>query len=138
MPQRVFPSRLDEIPAIEAAIQADLEAVAFPERAVFAIRLTIAEALANAVRHGNQSDPGKNVTATWDITAEKFTLSVEDEGPGFDPDAVPDCTLCENLTIPSGRGVMLMRAYMTEVNFNQRGNRVTLVKRADCPLPDDA
>ncbi|MCL4211472.1 MAG: ATP-binding protein [Phycisphaerales bacterium] len=49
-----------------------------------------------------------------------------DEGSGFVPDAVPDPTLDENIVIPSGRGLMLMRAYMSEVCYNDRGNRVYL------------
>ncbi len=136
MPQRVFPSRLDEIPAVESAILDDVNAAGFSDKAVFAIRLSMAEALANAVRHGNGGDPSKHVTVEWDATPDKFTVSVEDEGPGFDPDEVPDPTLEENLVVPSGRGVMLMRAYMTDVSFNDSGNRVTLVKTKGCPLPE--
>ncbi len=136
MPQRVFPSRLDEVPAVEAAILADVDTAGFAEKSVFAIRLAMAEALANAVRHGNGGDESKQVKVEWDVTPGRFEVTVEDEGEGFDPDAVPDPTLEENLTIPSGRGVMLMRAYMTEVSFNERGNRVTLVKTVECPLPD--
>lgn len=136
MPQRVFPSRLDEIPAVERAILDDVAAAGFSEKATFAIRLAMAEALANAVRHGNDNDETKTVTVDWDVTPDKFTVSVKDQGPGFDPDDVPDPTLEENLVIPSGRGVMLMRAYMTDVSFNASGNRVTLVKTTDCPLPE--
>ena len=54
-------------------------------------------------------------------------IVVDDHGPGFDPDNIPDCTLPENIEKACGRGVMLMRAYMTSVEFNDKGNKVTLV-----------
>jgi serine/threonine-protein kinase RsbW len=58
-----------------------------------------------------------------------LSVEIEDRGPGFDPGAVPDPTLEQNLEIPSGRGLMLMRAYMTSVTFNPAGNRVRLLYR---------
>ncbi|MFA7238304.1 MAG: ATP-binding protein, partial [Phycisphaeraceae bacterium] len=59
-----------------------------------------------------------------------------DEGPGFTPEGVPDPTRGENLERPSGRGVMLMKAYMTKVSFSPSGNRVTMIKRKSCHLPN--
>jgi serine/threonine-protein kinase RsbW len=60
---------------------------------------------------------------------DEMRIEVEDEGSGFDPSAVPDCTLEDRLDVPSGRGVMLMRSFMTSVAFNARGNRVTMEKK---------
>ena len=51
------------------------------------------------------------------------------EGPGFDPSAVPDCRLDERLDAPGGRGVMLMRNFMTRIEYNTRGNRVLMEKQ---------
>lgn len=107
----------------------------FPDAAVFAIQLSLDEAFCNAIRHGNQGDPRKVVTVSYDVTDEAATISVTDQGPGFDPDGVPDPTLEENLTRPSGRGVMLMRQYMTDVKFSQGGRTVTMIKRRDCRKP---
>jgi serine/threonine-protein kinase RsbW len=56
---------------------------------------------------------------------------VEDEGDGFDPAQVPDCTLEERLDVPSGRGVMLMRSFMTRIEYNAKGNAVVLEKRRE-------
>ena len=61
-------------------------------------------------------------------TPDCLTIVVGDEGDGFDPDALPDPLAGENLLRGSGRGVMLMRAYMDKVTFNRRGNRVSMVK----------
>jgi serine/threonine-protein kinase RsbW len=71
----------------------------------------------------------------YTVSPSGVTISVADEGLGFDPGKVADPTLDENLDQPHGRGLMLMKAYMTEVSFNRRGNRVTMSKRSDCPLP---
>jgi len=131
----VFPSKLSEVPAAQQAILDAAEAAGFAEQSLFAIRLALDEALTNAVRHGNGSDPTKNVTVEFGADASRLTVSIEDEGPGFKPDDIPDPTAEENLCRPHGRGVMLMKAYMSEVSFNARGNRVTLIKEQDCPLP---
>jgi serine/threonine-protein kinase RsbW len=60
---------------------------------------------------------------------EAILIEVEDEGPGFDPSKVPDPTLPENVARCGGRGLLLMRHYMTWVRYSGRGNRVTLCKR---------
>ena len=65
------------------------------------------------------------------ITESELAISVEDEGTGFDPEAVPDPTEDANLEIPSGRGLMLMRAYMTEVNVIPPGNRIEMRLQRD-------
>jgi anti-sigma regulatory factor (Ser/Thr protein kinase) len=54
---------------------------------------------------------------------------MRDEGPGFDPKELPDPTDPENLLKLSGRGILLMRTFMDDVKFNDRGNEVTMVKR---------
>ena len=131
----VFPSRLDQVPAVQQAIIDAAQQAGFDEQAVFAIRLALDEALTNAVRHGNGSDPSKQVAVEFSVDAAQLTVVIEDQGPGFAPDQLPDPTAEENLCRPHGRGVMLMRAYMTDVQFNPRGNRVTLTKVRDCELP---
>ncbi len=107
----------------------------YRREAVFAIRLALDEALVNAVKHGNQNDPTKAVQVDFHINDERMVIEVEDQGPGFTPEELPDPTAEENLSRPNGRGVMLMRAYMTKVDFNRKGNRVILTKRCDCDRP---
>lgn len=114
-------------------IQSDILALAqtceFSEPELFAIRLAIEEALVNAIKHGNGSDPSKKVRIEYEINPEQVRIRIEDEGPGFDPDAVPDPTDPEFLERPCGRGLMLMRHYMSLVEFSQRGNCVEMFKR---------
>lgn len=90
-------------------------------------RVGITEALANAVLYGNEGDPGKHVRVEVSIDRSRVALRVVDEGSGFDPDAVPDPTLPENLNRPGGRGLFLIRALMDEVEFSDRGNEIRLV-----------
>jgi serine/threonine-protein kinase RsbW len=65
----------------------------------------------------------------YSVNDERVRVAVEDHGPGFSPDTVPDPTLDENLEAPSGRGLVLMRAYMTRIWHNETGNRVEMELR---------
>jgi len=131
----VIPSSLSEGVDLVEQIVDKASTMGFSEGGCFAIRLSLDEALANAIRHGSGNDPTKNVTIEYSIDDESLQITICDPGPGFVPDSVPDPTLDENLERPCGRGVMLMRAYMTEVTFNDVGNCVTMVKRKDCTKP---
>jgi serine/threonine-protein kinase RsbW len=131
----VIPSRLEEVPAVQEAVLREAEAHGFGRDALFAIHLAVEEAVANAIRHGNCCDCHKQVTIEYWIDDEEARIEVCDEGCGFAPQQLPDPTLDENLARPHGRGVMLIKAYMTGVSFNERGNCVTMVKRRNCCKP---
>lgn len=113
---------------VQERIVQRLESLGYPARDVFGCRLALEEALVNAIKHGNANDPTKSVRIGWRIGEASFAIEIEDEGPGFDPCDVPDPTAEENLEKPSGRGIMLMRAFMTSVNYGGRGNIVLLAK----------
>ncbi|MDA0295774.1 MAG: ATP-binding protein [Planctomycetota bacterium] len=115
----------------ESAFFDALKTSGYDEGQIFAIRLAMEEAIANGFRHGNDGDPRKTVKITHVINTTDLQVSIEDEGTGFDPEAVPDPTEDANLEIPSGRGLMLMRAYMTEVNVIPPGNRIEMYFRRD-------
>lgn len=124
----VLSSRFDEVRRAEDAVIAAAEKMGFIGSDQFAIRLALEEALANAIKHGNQCDPEKQVTLECRADESQIAITVTDEGPGFQPDTLPDPTAEENLEKPFGRGVMLMRAYMSDVSFNDSGNVVTMVR----------
>jgi serine/threonine-protein kinase RsbW len=90
-------------------------------------RVGLTEALSNAMLYGNSDDPSKRVLVEIAFHLGRIQARVTDQGPGFDPAAVPDPTRPENLTKPCGRGLFLMRKLMDEVWYNDRGNQVTLV-----------
>jgi len=112
----------------EQSIMEEVNRYGFSEEACFSIRLAMEEAVVNAIKHGNRFDRNKKVTLRYRFNGSAFILSVRDEGRGFDPETVPDPTAPENLTLPYGRGLMLMNAYMDRVEFSDAGNEVTLVK----------
>jgi len=122
----VLHSGREEIESAEKALLAAIERQRYDRSSLFAIRLALEEALTNAFKHGNKGDPTKAVHLNCDVQPDVVTIDVRDEGSGFDPDAVPDPTESENLEIPSGRGLTLMRAYMTEVLILPPGNRVQM------------
>ena len=100
----------------------------FDEDAVFGIHLAMEEAFTNALKHGNQSSPDKKIFVEFLITPEKLDVSITDEGAGFIVDDVPDPRCNHNLYKSSGRGVLLIKAYMDVVEYNDRGNCVHMVK----------
>jgi serine/threonine-protein kinase RsbW len=118
-----------EVPPVVRAVATVMAAEGYPEKDRFGMCLALEEALVNAIKHGNQSDPTKRVRVGYRVTAGAVLVEVEDEGAGFDPRKVPDPCAPENLERPCGRGLLLMRSYTTWVRFNPRGNRVTLYER---------
>ncbi len=94
----------------------------------FAVRLALEEAFYNAVRHGSRMNPGKKVEISFSIGPEKVEISMTDAGCGFNPNAVPDCRLEENLYKTEGRGLLLIRSYMDVVEFNEIGNSIHMVR----------
>jgi serine/threonine-protein kinase RsbW len=111
-----------------AEIVAQLEQHAWPREAVYGIQLSLEEALANAIRHGNQLDQTKRVRLLAKVSRRRAYFEVADEGAGFVPLEVPDPTSDDNLDKASGRGILLMRSYMTRVEYNAAGNLVVLEK----------
>jgi serine/threonine-protein kinase RsbW len=99
----------------------------YDEAMTFAFRLAFEEAISNAIRHGNQYHDFGRVEVAWDVDERRIYIRITDQGAGFSPDNVTDPTLDENLSNPAGRGLLLMRAYMTRVVFSGRGHSVAMV-----------
>jgi len=106
-----------------------------PERSNLFVALD--EAFVNAVKHGNRNDPRKLVRITAELSAKEARFTVEDEGEGFDVQAIPDPRDPANLFKASGRGVLLIYNIMDEVEYNERGNRLTMVKRPEDSLESE-
>jgi serine/threonine-protein kinase RsbW len=119
---------LTEAKRPEEAILRDLSAHGYDENTTFAIKLALEEAMTNAFRHGNQCDPDKRITVRYSVTDDRIEIQVCDEGEGFCPGDVPDPTEPGYIDRPHGRGIMLMRAYLDEVEFCSKGCSVRLVK----------
>ncbi len=122
------PSTLADAKTPELQILRDVEASGYDEDATFAIKLALEEAMTNAVRHGNCGDPTKKIIVRYAVSPEMVVICVRDQGSGFCPDEVPDPTEPERLSLPSGRGIMLIRAYMTDVEYRADGREIRMVK----------
>lgn len=119
----------DDVRVAQESLFAEIEAHGYDQTSCFAIRLAVEEALANAFKHGNKNDPSKTVTFRYAVADDSIEIDVTDQGEGFDPAAVPDPTEEENLEIPSGRGIVLIRSFMSEVRFEPPGNRLRMLYR---------
>ena len=125
-----IPNDRGAIEAFEDVLLERVERLGYPKTARFAIRLAVEEAITNAFVHGHRGlAEDLPVQVEYRADGSSVWIAVEDRGPGFAPEAVPDPTLEENLDKPSGRGLMLIRSYMTEVRHNERGNRLEMVYR---------
>lgn len=124
-----LPSDLAKIPQLQQEIVQLLQGIGFPERDVFAVRLAVEEAVANAMKHGNRLLPHKTVEVALGLQEDAVWVRVCDEGEGFDPRNVPDPTLEENLERPSGRGILLMRHFMNYVEYRDGGRTVLMIRR---------
>jgi serine/threonine-protein kinase RsbW len=122
-------SSLGQLPDLLAGVIRVMQAVGYEFADIFAVRLALEEAVTNAIKHGHRHDPGKRARIWWAVSSNAVKLVVEDEGPDFDPSRVPDPRLPENLERLGGRGLFLIRAYMTWARYNSRGNLLAMCRR---------
>ena len=117
--------------ALGAVTAAAAATVGFSEKETLRLRLALEEALVNAHKHAHQGDWAKPITLRFHVNENGVVAEIEDQGVGFDPAQVPDPLAPENLERPSGRGLFLMRTYMSQVCHNEQGNCLCLCKH--CP-----
>jgi serine/threonine-protein kinase RsbW len=115
---------------VVAQIMESVRAMKCAEGKEEAIELALHEALANAVVHGAKEDPSKIVECVVACDEQRgILIIVRDPGPGFDPQAIPACTMGENLFSNHGRGIFLINQLMDEVQFHKNGTEIHMVKR---------
>ncbi|MBA3444313.1 MAG: ATP-binding protein [Gemmatimonadales bacterium] len=95
----------------------------------FRLRVVLSEAISNAVVRGNGEDRAKWVEVCAELVPESIRVSVTDEGPGFDPGAIPEPLRPEQLDEANGRGLYLIRKLVDAVQFNERGNSICMTLR---------
>ena len=113
---------------VQARILEAAREAGFAGEHFFGLRIALEEALVNAIKHGNGLDLNKKVHIAAKITPRRIEVVVEDEGPGFHRGAVPDPTHEDNLTKTSGRGILLIEAYMSSVKWDRGGRRLRMVR----------
>jgi serine/threonine-protein kinase RsbW len=95
----------------------------------FRLRVVLSEALSNAIVRGNREDRTKWVEVRAELVPESIRVQVTDEGPGFDPSAIPEPLLPEQLDEARGRGLFLIRKLVDAVQFNEQGNSICMILR---------
>jgi len=123
-------STLSTINKVEETANEFGQRAGFSEDDLGNISLAAREAAVNAVMHGNKQDPAKTVDLSVEITGEALIIRIADQGPGFDPDSLPDPLAPENILRQCGRGIFLIRAFMDELKFRrlETGTELTLIK----------
>ncbi len=127
--KKIVPSDPDFIPAVDEFVLSKINCLNLDEDTLSDLSLAVSEAIANAMVHGNQLDPNKNVIVSINISDDELVVSIKDEGEGFDPDSVPDPTKPENIMRDSGRGIHIMRSFIDKVdyNFSSEGTELRLI-----------
>lgn len=128
----VIPSTLDALNSIEEKVMTVVKNLPCAPEELLGVSLSLREALANAILHGNGNDPAKRVVVGCFCECDKdggLLLVVRDEGQGFNPNEVPDPTGAEAIYEWHGRGIYLMRHFMDDVRFEHGGSEVLLRKR---------
>jgi serine/threonine-protein kinase RsbW len=129
--EQVLDSTLESVDGAEETVLHEATQLGFGEDDLHKIGISLRECMVNAVVHGNRYNLRKKVHLKVTRTPDCLTVMVGDEGDGFDPSAVPDPLAGENLLRGSGRGVMLMQAFMDEFQISKRepqGTEVKMVK----------
>ena len=121
-------SDLKSIPEIIHDLIDKIKTLPFSEGQVHDIKLSLEEALVNAMKHGNKFDPALLVTVQIGTDSRALVITVADQGQGFDFRSIPDPTKPDNLQKLSGRGVLLIRSHMDEVEYLDSGRKIKMTK----------
>src|SRR6185436_8254744 len=126
----VIPSRLEALESVQQLVTEAALEYKLSEDFAYWMELTICESMINAIRHGNRCDPAKKAHLKISRIGPQIEVIVEDQGPGFNLGDLADPTETKNLLKPSGRGILIIRSFMDEVNISEReggGNRLRMV-----------
>jgi serine/threonine-protein kinase RsbW len=115
--------------AVELVTRHCLAGHATTRKTRFRLQVVLSEALSNAILRGNCEDCGKWVEVRAELRPDIILVYVTDEGPGFDPSAVPEPIRPGQLDEASGRGLYLIRKLVDAVQFNEQGNSICMMLR---------
>ena len=128
----IISSALDNLDLIQTLTDCITSFMSFDEDSAHWIGMSVRESVTNAIQHGNKLDLSKKVDICFDIAPDRLSISVRDQGNGFQADQIPNPLDGDNLLKPSGRGIFYIRTFMDEVEFrplSQGGMEVHMVKR---------
>ena len=133
-------SRFENIELVQVVLRDSLERLGVDEDTRHWVDVAVREAVANAIKHGNAQDPGKQVHVDLFREGDEVVIRVEDEGIGFDPSQLQNPLAPENLLKPNGRGIFYMKSFMDDIHYGPRpggGTIVTLRKKVAGPSVQD-
>src|ERR1700737_3821429 len=123
-------SRFENIEMAQHLCGKLLEGRPLPEETRHCVLMALREALANAIKHGNEQNLTKRVHLEMDVVGDTLEIRIQDEGEGFDPGKVEDPLAPENRLKTSGRGIFYMKTFMDEVRFSRaEGGGMELILR---------
>jgi serine/threonine-protein kinase RsbW len=128
----VFGSDVRLVDVAHAASEKLAGVAGFDEDDALNVGIAVREAVINAIAHGNKMDPKRRVEVVLKARPRSLEARVRDQGTGFDPSATKDPTAAANVLNTSGRGLLLIRAFVDTVDFKfreGRGMEVVLVKK---------
>jgi serine/threonine-protein kinase RsbW len=134
-------SRFENIELVQVVLRDCLERLGLEEDSRHWVDVAVREALANAIKHGNEQNPSKQVHVDLAVENGQLVIQVEDEGVGFEPSHLGDPLAPENLLRPNGRGIFYMKSFMDEIQYGSGpggGTLVTLRKRIPGPKPESS
>jgi serine/threonine-protein kinase RsbW len=126
--EQVLESKLESVDHAEQTVLREAEVLGFDEDDLHRIGISVRECMVNAVVHGNRYNARKKVHLKVSRAPDRLTVWVADEGEGFDPATLPDPLAGDNLLRQSGRGVLMMQAFMDEFQICSRAPQGTEVK----------
>lgn len=123
-----MPSRPELIDDFVASLLVKIDQWSVDEQTAFNIKLSLHEAIINAVKHGNQLDPDLSVQVDIAKQGGQLVIQVNDQGAGFDFTSIPDPITPENLEKLNGRGLFLIQNAMDRVEFTDQGRTIKMMK----------
>ncbi|MDR1270362.1 MAG: ATP-binding protein [Planctomycetaceae bacterium] len=117
-----FPSDMNIAHGLIEQVMEQVKLIGWSNKEEFAVNMALEEALVNAIQHGNDSDPAKQVRFSCRLNDQRIYVRIEDEGSGFNPNTIPDPTDPEHIMIASGRGVLLIKNFVSRIQWNEKGN----------------
>lgn len=118
----VIKSAKSEIDRVERFLNDIFSTYKFPGDCFNKVFLCVSEAVVNSIVHGNKKAENKEIKVHVNCETRKITVTVTDEGDGFDISAIPDPTKKENILKESGRGIHIIKSLSQFVNYNEKGN----------------
>jgi serine/threonine-protein kinase RsbW len=125
---QLLDSTLDSVDIAEEAVLKEAQELGFDEDDLHKIGMSVRECMVNAVVHGNRYNARKKVHVMIQRTSDRLAIVIQDEGDGFDMADLPDPLANENLLRHSGRGLLLIQAFMDEFQIRPREPKGTEVK----------